>query len=140
MLEKLVLTGRRLNPEIEHTVDALHARGAVQRHTASDERSGRVLPRLARRGLPNVLGEATACATPAVASSVGDAPEILGDPRLLAPMRDSYALSVCIRRVLEVTDEERRALGLSQRRRMELRFDTEQIWTEYLALYVSLSA
>jgi glycosyltransferase involved in cell wall biosynthesis len=89
-------------------------------------------------GFPNVLGEAMACATPAVATDVGDAREILGDDRLVATVGDPQSLALCINYVLDLGEPGRRALGLRQRREIEVRFDIEGVWNRYRDLYVSI--
>jgi len=81
-----------------------------------------------------------ACATPAVATDVGDVREILADPRLVARAGDLANLAACITYVLELGDQERRALGLRQRREIEARFDIEPVWNSYRELYASVSA
>jgi glycosyltransferase involved in cell wall biosynthesis len=91
-------------------------------------------------GFPNVLGEAMACATPAVATDVGDARDIIGDDRLIAPPGDPESLARCIRYLLTLRAEERQALGLRQRHRIETRFDIEKIWNRYRELYLAVSA
>lgn len=89
-------------------------------------------------GFPNVLGEAMACATPAVATDVGDVREILGDGTLVAAVGDPAGLAACINRVLKLGEHGRRALGLRQRAVVQARFDIEQVWIRYLDLYRSL--
>ena len=89
-------------------------------------------------GFPNVVGEGMASATPTVATDVGDVRSILGDDRLVAAANDPESLASCIEYVLGLGDEERRALGLKQRREIEVRFDIEQIWNRYLELYSSV--
>jgi len=91
-------------------------------------------------GFPNVLGEAMACATPAVATDVGDVREILRNSRLVARAGDPESLATCITYVLELSDAERRTLGLRQRQEIEARFDIEPVWNSYRALYASVSA
>ena len=91
-------------------------------------------------GFPNVLGEAMACATPAVGSDVGDARDILGDSRLVAPPGDPERLAACMTYVLELSERDRRALGARQRRQIEGRFGIEDVWIRYRELYESLSA
>ena len=91
-------------------------------------------------GFPNVLGEAMACATPAVATDVGDVRDILGDSRLVARSGDPEDLAACISYVLELGEPERRALGLRQRSEIETRFDMEQVWYSYCELYLAISA
>lgn len=91
-------------------------------------------------GFPNVLGEAMACATPAVATDVGDVRDILGDDRLVASPGDPESLARCIRYLLALSAEERQALALCQRHRIETRFDIEKIWNRYRELYLAVSA
>jgi glycosyltransferase involved in cell wall biosynthesis len=89
-------------------------------------------------GFPNVLGEAMACATPAVTTDVGDAREIVGDERLVTAVEDPAHLAECIMRVLALSPDERRLLGLSLRRRVEARFDMDRVWGMYRSLYCSV--
>lgn len=89
-------------------------------------------------GFPNVLGEAMACATPAVATDVGDVRDILGDDRLVAAVADPGSLATCINYVLDLGAPGRRALGLRQRREVEARFDIEGVWTRYRDLYAAI--
>lgn len=89
-------------------------------------------------GFPNVLGEAMACATPAVSSDVGDAREIVGDGALIAPIGDARALAGCIGYVLDLPEQERRALGQKQRQSIAARYDLQQVWEQYLAVYRAL--
>jgi len=89
-------------------------------------------------GFPNVLGEAMACATPAIATDVGDAREIIGDDRFVSAVADPESLAVCILYVLSLRPDERRALGLAHRRAVERRFDIEQVWCMYRDLYFSI--
>lgn len=86
-------------------------------------------------GFPNVLREAIACATPAVATDVGDVREILGDPRLVATAGDPASLAACINYVLAQGEEGRRALALRQRAEVEARYDIERVWDRYRDLY-----
>jgi glycosyltransferase involved in cell wall biosynthesis len=89
-------------------------------------------------GFPNVLGEAMACALPAVGTDVGDVRDILQDERLVAPVGDAPRLAACISHVLQLSPEARRALGLRQQQSIATRFDIEQVWQQYRALYASL--
>jgi glycosyltransferase involved in cell wall biosynthesis len=86
-------------------------------------------------GFPNVLGEAMACATPAITTDVGDARVIVGDEKLVVAVEDPVRLAHCIMRVLALSPDERRSYGLSLRRSVEARFDMERIWDMYRSLY-----
>jgi glycosyltransferase involved in cell wall biosynthesis len=88
-------------------------------------------------GFPNVLGEAMACATPAITTDVGDGREIVADKRLVAAVGDPARLAECIMRVLRLSREERWSWGLSLRRTVEARFDIERVWDMYRRLYCS---
>jgi glycosyltransferase involved in cell wall biosynthesis len=88
-----------------------------------------VLPSLFEN-LPCVLIEAMASGLPAVATSVGDVPELVGDPRALAAPRDAEGLAVAISAALDRLGEvDRDALA----DRARARFGYEPIartWTE----------
>jgi glycosyltransferase involved in cell wall biosynthesis len=89
-------------------------------------------------GFPNVIGEAMACATPAVGTDAGDSREIIADERLVAPVGDAAALAACMRCVLTLSPEERGALGSAQRDSVAARFDIERVWRMYRDLYAAL--
>lgn len=89
-------------------------------------------------GFPNVVGEAMACATPTVATDVGDVRSILGDDRLVAAAEDPESLANCINHVLRLGAQGGRELGLKQRRRVEAEFDIERVWSKYRDVYESI--
>jgi glycosyltransferase involved in cell wall biosynthesis len=91
-------------------------------------------------GFPNVLGEAMACATPAVATDVGDVREILGNDRFVAAASDPQDLAARMLDLLSLTPAARHVLGLAQRATVEERFDIERIWARYRDLYRLIAA
>lgn len=87
-------------------------------------------------GLPLVVLEAMAQATPVVASRVGGIPELVvdGETGLLVPARDAGALAAALDALLG--DRGRaRALGEAGRRRAEERFDLDRTIERVLAVY-----
>lgn len=89
-------------------------------------------------GFPNVVGEAMACATPTVATDVGDVRDIVGDARLVATPGDPGSLADCITYVLSLSEEGRRSLGVRQRLEIEKRYEIGGVWRSYRDLYQSL--
>lgn len=73
-------------------------------------------------GFSNVLGEALACGTPAIATNVGDAALVLGDTGFLAPPRDPAALATAIRQFLDLPPETRATLPQRCRQHIEHNF------------------
>ena len=64
-------------------------------------------------GMPNVVLEAMASATPVVATAVGAVPEIVsdGESGLIVPPRDHEALADAMAQMMEFPDETRQSLG-----------------------------
>ena len=89
-------------------------------------------------GFPNVLGEAMACGVPCVVTNVGDSAEIVGETgRVVAP-GDMAALAQDIVEVLELSDEERWALGARARERVQARYRIGSVVRQYEKFYEHL--
>jgi glycosyltransferase involved in cell wall biosynthesis len=98
-----------------------------------------VLPS-AFEGFPNALLEAMTSSLPAIASRVGDVPNLLEDGRtgfLVAP-GDASGLAAALRRLRGLAPEDRLAMGARARQVVEERFRMELVAARYLALYESL--
>ena len=98
-----------------------------------------VLPS-AFEGFPNALLEAMTSSLPAIASRVGDVPNVLEDGRtgfLVAP-GDASGLAAALRRLRGLAPEDRRAMGVRARQVVEERFRMELVAARYLALYEAL--
>ncbi len=89
-------------------------------------------------GFPNVLGEAMACGVPCVTTDTGDSALIIGDTGNVVPIKDPELLAQACEALLELSDEERRTLGLAARRRIEDQFSLPTIVHKYEQLYQEL--
>jgi glycosyltransferase involved in cell wall biosynthesis len=81
----------------------------------------------AGEGFSNVLGEAMACGVPCVSTDVGDAREILGDTRTVAPPRNPDALVGSIAALLGRLRTEGASLGVRARKRIAENYSVEAL-------------
>jgi len=88
---------------------------------------------------PNVVGEAMACSVPCVVTDVGDSAYIVGDTGLVIPPSDPIAAAVAWQKILDLPDQERRALGSRARVRVESLFELSSITGRYDQLYLHLA-
>lgn len=88
---------------------------------------------------PLVVGEAMACAVPCAVTDVGDSALIVGDTGRVVPPKDPASLAAAWQDLLTLRPEQRTALGLAARRRVEERFGLPEAVKRYEALYEELS-
>ncbi len=91
-------------------------------------------------GFPNVIGEAMAARVPCVATDVGDSAVVIGDAGVIVPLRDEEALADGIDSLLTMHLNERRALGVKARDRIETNYTLNAIVEQYAVLYGALMA
>ena len=88
--------------------------------------------------LPLAVGEAMASGTPCVVTDVGDAAWLVGDTGRAVPARDSEALAAALAVLLDLGENQRRALGAAARRRVLEYFSLDAAAGAYQALYGEL--
>jgi glycosyltransferase involved in cell wall biosynthesis len=86
------------------------------------------------------VGEALACAVPCAVTDSGDAAEVLGGAGEVVPPGDPAALAVAVRRLLDLTPEERSRLGHAGRARITRDYSIETVAQRYAALYEEVAA
>lgn len=86
-----------------------------------------------REGIPCTLMEAAATGRPLVATDVPGCREVVvdGENGYLCAPRDASSLAAAMERMLKLSPDERRAMGLRGRRLMEERFDVRHIIRRY---------
>ena len=87
---------------------------------------------------PNVLGEAMACGVPCVVTGVGDSAEIVGETGRVVAAENMRGLAHNIVEILQLSHQERRAMGARARERIRERFEIESVVREYERFYESL--
>lgn len=90
-------------------------------------------------GLPLVLGEAMARGIPVVTTDVGDSARLVDDPERVVPSGDHLALARAIERIIDMTEEERSALGLRDLQRIETCYSLERMVNAYEDLYEEIA-
>lgn len=88
-------------------------------------------------GFPNALCEAIASGVPAVATRVGDSPQIMG-PDGTVPPRSAEALTQRMAELLDTSREIREMAAATSAIRVRSTYDLDQIADRYHALYLSL--
>lgn len=97
-----------------------------------------VLPSYSGEGFPNALLEAMAVGMPCLVTEVGDSAVIVDETGVVVPPRDPGALAEGLKRLLAMSPEERRRLGLAAHDRVRSRFSIETMVHSYADLYSSL--
>jgi glycosyltransferase involved in cell wall biosynthesis len=87
---------------------------------------------------PNVLGEAMACEVPCVVTDVGDSADIVGDTGRVVAAGDMGDMARQLLAVLQMSVEQRRALGASARARVQERYELGNVVRQYEDFYSEL--
>jgi glycosyltransferase involved in cell wall biosynthesis len=91
-------------------------------------------------GFPNVIGEAMSCATPCVATDVGDSAAVIGETGRIVPPRDAAAFATAVHELLEMNAERKAALGAAARERIVQKFSIGGVVRQYEELYTELTS
>lgn len=86
-------------------------------------------------GMPLSLGEAMAMEKPVVATDVGGVLELLGETGILVPAKDPIALARAMLDLVQLSAEQRAAMGRSARERIRARFAIDDKANAWEALY-----
>lgn len=78
-------------------------------------------------GFSNTIAEAMACGVPCVVTDVGDSAPIVGDTGSVIPPGDHSALAAAIRRLINLSAEERKARGEACRTRIVSEFGIDKL-------------
>ncbi len=89
-------------------------------------------------GFPNVVAEAALHGCVSFSTPVGEAPEMLGDPRWLVPVGDVSAMAASLANCLRQLPGQRAAWALAQRERIEQRYELMRIASLYRQTYNQL--
>ena len=88
---------------------------------------------------PNVIGEAMACGVPCVVTDVGDCAAMVGNTGKVVAPSDSAALAKALADVLQLTADERAALGVQARNRVDGNYSLSMVVSRYERLYDELA-
>jgi glycosyltransferase involved in cell wall biosynthesis len=144
-----LLIGRGVDEHNQQLSDSIRQLGLLRRTHLLGER--RDTSRLAAaldlfslssygESCPNVIGEAMACGVPCVVTDVGDTTWIVGETGRVIPPRDANALALAWEEMIEMNQEDRKALGLLARARVIEHFPIQAVMARYEALYEAVLA
>jgi glycosyltransferase involved in cell wall biosynthesis len=88
---------------------------------------------------PNTVIESMACGVPCVVTDAGDSRIIVADTGFVVPIRNPDAMANALVRMLELTADERRSLGLAARARVIQEYSLARVVEQYRDLYFSLA-
>lgn len=86
-------------------------------------------------GMPLALAEAMAMEKPSVATDVGGAKELMGETGRIVPAQDAEALAVAMVAAMNMSSEDRAALGRAARERIVQRFSIDARVLDWERLY-----
>ena len=86
-------------------------------------------------GFPNVLGEAMASGLPCVTTNVGDCKRIIGSYGVVADNDDVKSMAKAVTKVLQMSQQDRSALGASARNLIKQKFSIKVISELYWRYY-----
>ena len=89
----------------------------------------------AGEAFPNVIGEAMSCSVPCVVTDVGDSAFLVGETGKIVPPHNHQALAEASLALLEMSEGDRRRLGLSARQRIVDNFELSSVVQRYETLY-----
>jgi glycosyltransferase involved in cell wall biosynthesis len=78
-------------------------------------------------GLPNAIAEAMSCGLPCVVTDVGDSARLVGEARQVVPPSDPEAMAAAWADLLNLSPEERSALGMQARERIVREYSVAQL-------------
>lgn len=145
---RFMMVGRELDSNNNLLADWIEATGCPERFVLLGERkdvpiclSAMDIFCLSSRteGFPNVIGEAMAMALPCVATDVGDAGMVIGNAGFIVPKEDSVQLADGLLSCLQLSPEDRVAMGNRGRARVMAEFSMDRAQERFGALYERLA-
>jgi len=90
-------------------------------------------------GFPNAVGEAMACGVPCVVTDVGDCKKIVKGVGLVVPPKNSNELSKAMLKLINMSKQERKSLGLKAREKIKKNYDIKNIVKQYENLFIKIA-